>query len=116
MTTKKNVDQLFQDLLDGTLVPPSDANSQQSVAEFSQVINDGYEVNPEEIKTALYKYRSQITESIGVELSDDQLAALAGGKSAGVTAGIAAGATGGAVGAGLGAVGAVYIGLFLIIK
>jgi hypothetical protein len=116
MTTKKNVDQLFQDLLDGSLVPPSDANSQQSVAEFAQIINDGYDVNPEEIKTALYKYRGQINDSIGVELSDEQLAALAGGKSAGVTAGIAAGAAGGAVGAGLGAVGAVYIGLFLIIK
>lgn len=116
MTTKKNVDELFQDLLSGNLMPPSDANSQQSIAEFAKIIEDGYEVNPDEVKAALYKYRGQITECIGVELSDDQLVALAGGKSSGATAGIAAGAAGGAVIGGLATAGAVYVGLFVIIK
>jgi hypothetical protein len=117
MTSKKSADQLFQDLLGGTLVPPSDANNQQSVAEFAQVIDDSYDVNADDVKAALYKYQDQINDSIGVKLTDDQLAALAGGKNtAGIAAGIGAGAAAGGVGAGLAAVGAVYVGLFIVIK
>lgn len=117
MSSKKTVDQLFQDLLDGTLVPPSEANAQQSIAEFAQKIDDAYEVNADEVKSALYRYRDQINQSIGVELSEEQLSALAGGKaSAGVIAGASAGASAGAVVGGLAAAGAVYVGLFIIIK
>jgi hypothetical protein len=120
MTTKKSADQLFQDLLDGTLLPPSDANNQQSVAEFSQMIDDAYDVNADDMKTALYKYQDQINDAIGVKLTDEQLAALAGGKSTGAKVGegigIAAGAGAAAYTVGWATAGAVYVGLFIIIK
>lgn len=113
MTTKKTTDQFIEDLIDGSLIPPSQANTQQTAAEFSQLLYDQYEITDESLQASLTKYRDQINEQLGVQLTDEQLSELTGGKkkqlSTGEIAGIgvAAGAT--ATVAGLGAAGLTYL-------
>jgi alanine dehydrogenase len=112
MTTKKTTDQFIEDLIDGSLIPPSQANTQQTASEFSQLIFDQYEMTDESLQASLVKYRDKISEQLGVQLTDEQLSQLTGGKkklSAGAIAGIGVGAGATATVAGLGAAGVTYL-------
>lgn len=113
MTTKKSTDQFVEDLMNGSLMPPSQANSQQTAAEFADLLYEHYEITDDSLQASLTKYRDRISDKIGVQLTDEQLSDLTGGKkkqlSTGEIAGIgvAAGAT--ATVAGLGAAGLTYL-------
>jgi alanine dehydrogenase len=112
MTTKKTTDQFIEDLIDGSLIPPSQANTQQTAAEFSQLLYDQYEMTDESLQASLVKYRDRISDQLGVQLTDEQLSGLTGGKkdlSAGAIAGIGVGAGATAAVAGLGAAGVTYL-------
>ena len=80
MQPKKTADQLIQDLLDGNLDLSHASPQEERLAQLSQQLDQSYDLSAETIQASLVKYKSQIHDAIGVELTDDQLVALSGGK------------------------------------
>lgn len=104
MSTKKSADQFVEDMLSGALHIPSEANARLSLHDFTESMRSVYDLNEASCTAAFEKYRDKIGDAIGSPLTDEQLAALSGGKSdkakkRGETAGIAVGATVGGIGA-----------------
>ena len=117
--TKKDVKEFFNDLLDGSVYGPSIENF-DSVQKALDAINANYEFTDEELHAELRLQKNRLEQSIGFELTPEQLEALCGGKqkvtldggglSGAAAGGIAAGVTGGVVGgAALGTVLALFV-------
>jgi hypothetical protein len=116
--TKKNAEQLVQDIINGQLTGLEDTSHSESTWQAaSEAIQANYEFTEDQFKSALIASRSQIESAVGTPLTDEQLAAVAGGKGWTQTDTIAAGSVGGAVGVGT-AVGATVgaIAFFVIFK
>ena len=116
---KKDVKEFFNDLLDGSVYGPSIENF-DSVQKALDAINANYEFTDEELHAELRLQKNRLEQSIGFELTPEQLEALCGGKqkvtldagglSGAAAGGIAAGVTGGVVGgAALGTVLALFV-------
>lgn len=116
--SKKNADQLVQDIINGKL-SGLDAGShvEASWEGASEAIQANYEFTEQEFKDALLNSRSQIENAIGTTLTDEQLAAVAGGKGLSTTAKIGIGVSAGAVGAGtIGGAVAGAVAFFVVFK
>ena len=102
-SSKKNADQLIQDLLNGQFVSLSQGSIDDTMKAVKEKVEAEYEFDDEALQKALKERSNELKEVIGMSLTDEQLQSLTGGKSAGQTAaqvGIGAGAgIGGAVGA-----------------
>ena len=102
-SSKKNADQLVQDLLNGQFVSLSQGSIDDTMKAVKEKVEAEYEFDDEALQKALKERSNELKEVIGMSLTDEQLQSLTGGKSAGQTAaqvGIGAGAgIGGAVGA-----------------
>jgi len=102
-SSKKNADQLVQDLLSGQFVSLSQGSIDDTMKAVKEKVEAEYEFDDEALQKALKERSNELKEVIGMSLTDEQLQSLTGGKSAGQTAaqvGIGAGAgIGGAVGA-----------------
>lgn len=115
--SKKTAEQLVQDIISGQLNGLEDAShSESSWQAASEAIQANYEFTEEQLKDALVQARAQIETAVGTPLTEEQLAAVAGGKglSTGQIAGIA---VGGATGVGV-AAGAVAgaVAFFVVFK
>jgi len=104
---KKDVKEFVNDLLDGS-VNGSSIENFESVQTALDAINANYEFTDEELHAELRLQKDRLEQSIGFELTPEQLEALCGGKqkvtldggglSGAAAGGIAAGVTGGVVG------------------
>ena len=118
---KKTADQFIDAMLTGEFVDPS-LSYDDNLAKVAQVIESDYSFTDEEMKEAFAKAGDRIESTIGVRLTDEQLAAVTGGKGlstgakAGIGVGTAVGGIGAAAATGWIVSGAVYVGLFFIIK
>lgn len=82
---KKNSQDLVEDLLSGQ----SGLTESLTPEELTKFIEDNYEVNEDELRVVLRSNRAKIEEAVGVSITDEQLAQLAGGKSENRKSGIA---------------------------
>jgi len=100
---KKNADQLVQDLLNGQFVSLSQGSIDDTMKAVKEKVEAEYDIDDEALQKAFKERSEELKAVIGMNLTDEQLQSLTGGKSAGQTAaqvGIGAGAgIGGAVGA-----------------
>ncbi len=116
--SKKNAEQLVQDIINGQLAGLEDAShSETSWQAASEAIQAHYEFSEEQLKAALISARTQIESAVGTPLTEEQLAAVAGGKGLSSTGKTALEAVGGAVGGGA-AIGATVgaVAFFVIFK
>ena len=98
-STKKSADDFVSDFIAGNFKDLTVGNSPQIFKEFQERVERDYAFTPDEMKLALHNSRPQLEAAVGVPLTDEQLSALAGGKSdAGLYAG---GGVAGAVGGGI---------------
>jgi hypothetical protein len=101
---KKNADQFVEDLLSGQMPEIPAGSPEESWAEVIKRIDADYDFSKEDLEAALTRSKGRLESVVGVPLTEDQLAALAGGKTSaaqiGRDIGIAFGVTavGGAVG------------------
>ena len=102
-SSKKNAEQLVQDLLDGQFVSLSNGSIDDTMKAVKEKVEAEYDFDDDALQKALKERSEELQEVIGMSLIDEQLQSLTGGKSAGQTAaqvGIGAGAgTAGALGA-----------------
>jgi hypothetical protein len=98
-STKKSADDFVSDFIAGNFKDLTVGNSPEIFKEFQERVERDYVFTPDEMKVALHNSRAQLEAAVGVPLTDEQLNALAGGKSdAGLYAG---GGVAGAVGGGI---------------
>jgi len=116
--SKKNAEQLVQDIINGQLTGLEDtSHTDSSWQAASEAIQANYEFSEEEFKEALIASRPQIESAVGTPLTEEQLAAVAGGKGLSTTGKIAVGTVSGAIGGGA-AIGATVgaVAFFVIFK
>lgn len=116
--TKKNAEQLVQDIIHGNLSGLEDtSHSESSWKAAADAIQANYEFTEEQLKSALISARPQIETAVGTPLTEEQLAAVAGGKGLSSTGKTALEAVGGAVGGGV-AIGATAgaVAFFVVFK
>jgi hypothetical protein len=106
----KTAEQFVDDLLEGRLDSKQDLLQNAGLNALEDFLRQEYDSDPEAIQQAVLNSRDKIETAIGMQLTDEQLAALAGGKSQQLqVAGDVGAGVGGAVGGGLAA-------LILIVK
>lgn len=101
--SKKNASDFVADFIAGSFTDLSVGDSAEMFIAFQDRIESDYDFTADELRVALNSSREQLETALGVPLTDDQLNALAGGKSqsskdAGLYAG---GGIAGAVGGGV---------------
>lgn len=106
----KTAEQFIDDLLEGRLDNQQALLQNSGTNALEDFLKKEYDSDPEAIREAVLNSRDKLEQVIGLKLTDEQLAGLAGGKSQ-------AGTIAGDVGAGVGgAVGGTLAALVLIIK
>lgn len=110
---KKNADQFIDDLFNGNLTASS-GTPDETYAKLAELIESEYSFSEEEIQESLLRSRDRLESVIGVPLTDDQIAAVTGGKSDGQKIGLGAG-LGGAVAVGGAAAAGAAVGTYVLI-
>ena len=99
---KKSATDFVDDLLDGSFPrPPIGLSQQEAMSALASQIDAAYSFTQEELELAMQQSKVRLEDAIGVALTDEQLAALSGGKSESAKIGsYVGGAIGGAAAAG----------------
>lgn len=102
-TSKKSANDFVSDFISGDFRNLAVGDSAEMFKQFQDRVEQDYAFTPEDLKLALTNSRDQLEAALGVPLTDEQLNALAGGKSQGAKdAGLyAGGGIAGAVGGGI---------------
>ena len=101
----KSASDFVSDLLDGQLHDLQSLPLTELEAALQTRLEKDYQFSAEEFSSALLASRQQLEASIGIPLTDEQMSALAGGKSKAASVGAEVGGTAGSVAAVLGVVG-----------
>jgi hypothetical protein len=110
---KKTADQFIEDAFDGTFASIS-GSPDEIQAKIADLIESDYSFSQDDLQEAVNRSREKIEAAIGVKLTDEQLAALSGGKSDGQKIGLGAG-IGGAVAVGGAAAAGAAVGTYVLI-
>jgi hypothetical protein len=106
----KSAEQFIDDLLEGRLQEQQTLLQNSGTDALEEFLKKQYDSDPEAIREAVMNSRDKLEKAIGMKLTDEQLAGLAGGKSQ-------AESIAGQVGAGVGgAVGGTLAVIVLIVK
>lgn len=106
----RTAEQFVDDLLEGRLGEQQALLQNSGTNALEEFLKKEYDSDPEAIREAIMNSRGKLEQVIGMKLTDEQLAGLAGGKSHSE-------AVAGQVGAGVGgAVGGTLAALVIIVK